>query len=184
MKTVTSLCLFCLALFPLRPLLADFVIVQKVDGMLQSGNMTVKIKDAKVRADVSGQMSTIIDGATGDSLTLMHAQKAYMKIPAERTKALVAQMQKLRAQPRELRSPSNSRPRVRRRRSTNMIARFSPGTRGGMNVTYWIAKDFPNFAQINAAMEKTQNAGVAAVGKGMLPGAADLPAWRSKRRCF
>jgi hypothetical protein len=49
-----------------------------------------------------------------------------------------------------------------------------------MNLTYWITKDFPNYAQINAAMEKTRNEGLTSVGKGMLPDAADLPGYPVK----
>ena len=52
--------------------------VYAIDGALQSGNMTIKIKDTKVRADVAMQMSTIMDGATGDTITLMHSQKSFM----------------------------------------------------------------------------------------------------------
>src|SRR5688500_115410 len=53
---------------------ADLVIVQKVESPQQSGNMTIKVKDAKARADIAAQISTITDGATGDTITLMHTQ--------------------------------------------------------------------------------------------------------------
>jgi hypothetical protein len=94
MKKVFALLVLSFASF--SAVRADYVIVQKVDGALQSGNMTIKIKDAKVRTDVAAEISTITDGASGDTITLMHGQKSFMKIPAERSKALVAQLQKLR----------------------------------------------------------------------------------------
>jgi Domain of unknown function (DUF4412) len=153
---------------------ADYVIVQKLDGALQSGNMTIKIKDTKVRADVAAQISTIMDSATGDSITLMHGQKSFMKMPAERTKALIAQMQKLQPGGAPAATPKLT-PTGKKEKVDKYDCEVFTWTNGGMNVTYWICKDFPNFAQINAAMAKMQNAGVGAVGKGILPGAAELP---------
>jgi hypothetical protein len=43
---------------------ADVVIIQQIDGMAQSGQMTIMVNGDKVRADVSPQISTITD-ATG-----------------------------------------------------------------------------------------------------------------------
>src|SRR5215210_7640566 len=73
---------------------ADMVIVQKVDGAGQSGEMTMKIKGDKVRTEVNPQISTITNATTGDVTTVMHEQKSYMTMPASSTKALMEQMQK------------------------------------------------------------------------------------------
>ena len=153
---------------------ADLVIVQKVESPLQSGNMTIKVKDAKARADIAAQISTITDGATGDTITLMHAQKSFMRMSAERSKALIAQMQKLQGggQPA---TPAKLTATGRKEKVDKYDCEVFTWSTGPANVTYWIARDFPNFAQVNAALEKTQNAGVSAVGKGMLPSAADFP---------
>jgi Domain of unknown function (DUF4412) len=164
-------------IFGLTAVRADYVIVEKIDGALQSGNMTIKIKDTKVRADVAAQMSTIMDGATGDTITLMHGQKSFMKMPADRAKALIAQMQKL--QPAGAPSAPATAPKLTPTGKKEKIDKYDcevfTWTTPAMNVTYWICKDFPNFAQINAAMAKMQNTGIGAVGKGVLPGATDLP---------
>jgi hypothetical protein len=77
---------------------ADFVVVQKVDGLgQQSGNITVKIKDGKARTELAPQISQLIDGDSGDTVTLMHGQKSFMKVSAAQTKALLEQMQKIQA---------------------------------------------------------------------------------------
>ena len=81
--------------FSLASARGDFVIEQKVDGLgQQSGNIVVKIKDTKVRAEIAPQISYIMDGATGDSITLMHAQKGYMKVSAAQGKTLMEQVKK------------------------------------------------------------------------------------------
>jgi hypothetical protein len=172
--------LFVLPFLSGAALQADYVIVQKVDGTLQSGNMTIKIKDAKVRTDVGTEISTLTDGVTGDTITLMHGQKSFMKIPAERSKALVAQLQKLRGGADNTGAPPKLTSTGKKEKVDKYDCEVFTWSAGGMNVTYWITKDFPNFAQINAAMEKTRNEGLTSVGKGVLPSAADLPGYPVK----
>ena len=155
---------------------ADLVIVQKVESPLQSGNMTIKVKDGKARADIAQQVSTITDGASGETITLMHGQKSYMRMSAERSKALLQQLQKLQgAQPGAAATPPKLTPTGRKEKIDKYDCEVFTWSTGPANVTYWIARDFPNFAQVNAALEKTQNAGINAVGKGMLPNSADFP---------
>jgi hypothetical protein len=155
---------------------ADLVIVQKIDSALQSGNMTIKVKDGKARADIAQQVSTITDGSTGETITLMHAQKSYMRMSAERSKALLQQLQKLQgAQPGAGATPPKLTPTGRKEKVDKYDCEVFTWSTGPANVTYWIAKDFPNYAQVNAALEKTQNAGLNAVAKGMLPNSADFP---------
>src|SRR2546428_7528634 len=73
---------------------ADLVIVQRGEGGSQTGEMTMKIKDDKARADLSPQISTIIDAATGDVTTLMHERKTFIRITAAAAKELGARMKK------------------------------------------------------------------------------------------
>jgi hypothetical protein len=175
MRSVPGFCF--VVIFAAAAAHADLVIVQKVESPLQSGNMTIKVKDAKARADIATQVSTITDGATGDTITLMHAQKSFMRMSAERSKALLAQMQKLQgtAQPGAAQTPPKLTPTGRKEKVDKYDCEVFTWSTGPANVTYWIARDCPNFAQVNAALDKTQNAGVSAVGKGMLPSSADFP---------
>ena len=155
---------------------ADLVIVQKVESPLQSGNMTIKVKEGKARADIAQQVSTITDGASGETITLMHEQKSYMRMSAERSKALLQQLQKLQgAQAGATTTPPKLTPTGRKEKIDKYDCEVFTWSTGPANVTYWIARDFPNFAQVNAALEKTQNARINAVGKGMLPNSADFP---------
>lgn len=98
---------------------ADMVIALKVEQPEQSMEMTMKIKGDKIRTDATPQVSTIMDTATGDMITIMRAQKNYMKISAEKTKAMMEQMKKCRdSRTRALRRPPRRkwRTRVKRKR--------------------------------------------------------------------
>ena len=152
---------------------ADFVIVQNVDGLgQQAGNITVKIKDMKTRAELSPQISYIIDGGTGESITLMHAQKSFMKVSAEQGKALMERMQKANGT-----GGTKSKPVATGQKETvgQWPTEIFTWSGGSLSVRYWVARDFPNTAAIQAAMDKAQAAGIGALGKGILPASSDFP---------
>lgn len=62
---------------------ADVTITQQIETPQspEPSVMEMKIKDGKVRTDVNPEMTAIFDSKTGDTLTLMHKQKAVLKIP-------------------------------------------------------------------------------------------------------
>ena len=99
------------------PLRADLVIVQHVDGSGQSGDQTIRIKGDKARADLAQQVSMITNGATGEVVTLMHAQRTFLKITAAQTKAMMEQMKKL--------QPNAEPPKLT---PTGIAARVPPST--------------------------------------------------------
>jgi uncharacterized protein DUF4412 len=76
-------CSICL-IFSAR---ADLTLVQKVDGVGQGGDMTIKIKGDKARIDASAKLTTIIDSKTGEIVNLMNDRKTVMRISAEKMKA-------------------------------------------------------------------------------------------------
>ena len=46
---------------------------------------------------------------------------------------------------------------------------------GFLNITYWIARDFPNYKSIAAQMEKVQAGSVSAMSKGVMPEMKEFP---------
>jgi hypothetical protein len=66
---------------------ADLIIVQKVEGSGQDGDITVKIKGDKERVDAPRQPTRIIDGKTGEITNLMDDRKSFAKISAAQIKA-------------------------------------------------------------------------------------------------
>src|SRR5213078_4936897 len=72
---------------------ADFTIVQKVEGQKVEGKssaneITLKLKDDKIRMEATPQMTMIVDGKTGDTITLMNAQKRIVRISGDKAKAI------------------------------------------------------------------------------------------------
>ena len=65
----------------------DYVIKEELENSGQVQQITLKIKDAKVREDIGGQNSAIIDSNTGETTLLLHSQKAFLKINPEQLKA-------------------------------------------------------------------------------------------------
>jgi Domain of unknown function (DUF4412) len=66
---------------------ADLTIVQRVDGVGQNGEVTVKIKGDKERIDAPSQPTRIIDGKTGEMTDLLNERKSFVRISADQMKA-------------------------------------------------------------------------------------------------
>ena len=152
MKTPGLRTLLAALLLIAAPLRADLVIVQHVDGSGQSGDQTIKIKGDKSRTDLAQQISMITNGASGELVTLMHAQKAFMKTSAAQTKAMMEQMKKLQpnAEPPKLTTTG------KKEKVGNYDCEVFTSNFGAISVTYWIAKDFPNYKAVLEQMEKMQ----------------------------
>ena len=160
-------------LFSLAAAHADFVIEQKVDGLgQQSGSIVVRIKETKARAELSPQISYIIDGASGESITLMHGQKAFMKVSAEQGAALMERMQKTEGAGSP---PAKPVATGQKENVGEWMAEIFTWSRGSLAVRYWVARDFPNAAAIQTAMDKARAGGLGALNKNLLPSNSDFP---------
>jgi hypothetical protein len=153
--------------------LADWVLVQRVEGGMQSGAMTVHIKEGKSRVDIADQLSTLTDGGSGDVITLLHGQKSYMKIPADRTRALLEKMQSLK--PDSGASSPKLVPAGRKETVEGRECEVFTWAGPGVSATYWVAKDYPKAADLAAAMEKNLSAGLAGLAGGLTPRPSDFP---------
>jgi hypothetical protein len=76
---------------------ADLTIVQRVEGAGPATEMTIKIKGEKARIDATPDLSTIIDGKTGEMINLMKDQKKVVRISPEKMKAAVDMVNKYEA---------------------------------------------------------------------------------------
>jgi hypothetical protein len=149
----------------------DLVIVQKVEEPGQSGEQTIKIHGDKARTDLAQTLSILTDGATGDSVTLMHAQRTYMKVPASQAKAMIEQVQKLRASA----EPAKLQTTGKHEKLGEYDCEIFTCNLGFLSVTYWIASGYPNYKGILAQMEKVQSGGISAMAKGLMPEVKDFP---------
>jgi hypothetical protein len=156
---------------------ADFVIQQKVEGGLQSGDMTMKIKGDKVRVDMAGpagDVSSILDMNTGDSTVLMHQQKMAMNMPAAQLKQTMERMKNQNG------NTNAAPPQLVDTGKTGMVGGYDAEIytwtnnrdAGGM---IWVSKTFPDYTKIKVQLDKLENSPVSQMSKGLAPDTSALP---------
>ena len=150
---------------------ADFTIVQKVEGKGEAKEIVLKIKGDKIRMEASPQVTMIVDGRTGDMITLMNAQKKIMRISGEKTKAIAEMATKYSGTTAE---------------KTKIVATGKKMTINGYEAEeyvaetkaftahYWIAPSFPNSAEIMKQLQAVVPAAWSDLAKGVMD-YRDLP---------
>lgn len=150
---------------------ADFTIVQKVESKGQSHQITLKIKGDKIRMEATPQMTMIVDGRTGDTLTLMNAQKKIVRISGDKAKAIAEMAAKY--------SGGNSvKPKLvatgKKMTIDNYEAEEYVAESKQFKAHYWIAPSFPNSAAVLKQLQAIVPAAWNDLAKGMID-YRDLP---------
>ena len=125
----------------------DLTIVQSVEGMGPVTQMTMKIKGDKARIDISPQITTIIDGKTGEMINLMRDQKMMVRMSAEKMKLAAEMVRKSRPQKEGAEKPklvATGKKETVNGFQTEQYVYDSPG----FKATYWIATNYPDGAVI------------------------------------
>jgi hypothetical protein len=159
---------------------ADLVLQQTVESAMINGTVTTQIKGDKIRVDMpatpQGAMSTIMDLNSGDSITLMHDQKAAMKVPGAQIKQMVENMKKARASAGTNAPPPQFVDTGKAEKVGSYNAEiYNWSSPDGANQTVWVTKDFPNYSDIKVQMDKLNNSPIAQISKGTAPDVSTLP---------
>ena len=181
--------IFLALVFAVGTARADFVIKQKVESPMMSGEVTMQIKGDKVRTDVPfglmgmGSMSTIADLNTGDTVMLMHKHKAAAKISGAQLKEQMAAVKK---QVEKAAVAGAAKPQAQDTGKTEKVGDYNPeiytwASTNGMKMTLWVAKDFPNYKQIQEQLKKLSELSPFGMGKSMGPDENTLPGMVVKR---
>jgi hypothetical protein len=169
MKAI-ALALSLLASFALSAR-GDFTIVQKVEGKGEAKEIVLKIKGDKIRMEASPKITMIVDGRTGEMVTLMNAQKKIVRISGDKTKAIAEMATKYSGTTSE---------------KTKIVATGKKMTILGYEAEeylaeskafkahYWIAPNFPNSAEIMKQLQAIIPAAWTDLAKGMMD-YRDLP---------
>jgi hypothetical protein len=152
---------------------ADLTLIQKVDAAGTTGEMTIKFKGAKVRIDPAPELSIITDSKTGDTVTLMHAEKKAMRISGDKMKAAAEMVKKFSAA-----SPTEQKAKLTplgRKETVNGMPSevFTADTAVG-KATYYIAMNYPDGPAIIQEMKAAQPSALANSGTN-IPDFRDLP---------
>lgn len=153
MKKLVILCLLlsCIRLY------ADMVITESVDMGGQTMSVTMKFKGTKIRMDATPEMSTITDTSTGDTLTIMHTQKAFMLMPGSQINAMREQLMKLKNPAAATGSPAE-KPKLVDTGKTEKVGNYN--TRiytmdtSSSKITFWVTKDIPNYEEALNQLKK------------------------------
>jgi hypothetical protein len=141
---------------------ADVITVEAMTNGSQTATITTKIKGDKSRTDISSQgadpgdtssTSIIADVDSGDIITLVHESKSFLKFSADKTKSLVDEMQKTKAN-------ALAAPKIidtgRAEKVGDYATEVYTAQTQTAKYTYWVAKDFPDFATLQDQMRKFQ----------------------------
>lgn len=158
------------------PAQADFTIVQKVEAKGASTEMTLKIKGDRIRMEAAPQMTMIVDARTGDTITLMNAQKKFIRISGDTTKAIAEMAAKYGGTTVE-------KPRFTATGKTKTINGFEAeeyvAETSTFKASYWIAPKFPDSAAILKQLQAVTPTAWNDLAKGVLD-YRDLPGFPLK----
>jgi hypothetical protein len=158
---------------------ADLTIIQKTEGTLNSGQLTLRIKGDKARTDIAPQITMLTEMSSGDSTTINHNAKTYMRIPG-------TEAAKLRAMAADLKPGATAdAPKLtntgRKEKIENRECEIFTWGVGNLQVTDWIARDYPNWQPILAELVRFQNAGLGAAAQPLMPALDQFPGMVMKR---
>ena len=136
-------CVLCAGFLTLQPARGDLTITQKVEGMGQSTENTARFKDGKTRVDTSPGSSLIMDLKTGETISLNHPQKSYLKISADLTRAAADSVGQAQAEHPDERSPLTAT--GKKEAVGPYAAEEYTCTVAGVKVALWLTRDLPDY---------------------------------------
>jgi hypothetical protein len=137
---------------------ADLIMQQQIITPTYNGVVTMKIKGTKIRTDMyAGQpqaLSSIADLNTGENILLLHTQKMYLKTPGQPMKQTKS--------PNAASQAPVPRPTGKNQKVGDYDTELYMWTNSrGITGTVWVAKNFPDYARIQAdyaLLDKTPGA--------------------------
>jgi len=160
-----------LVLFLSLSVRADFTIVQKVEAKGKTNEVTLKLKADKVRMEATPQMTMIVDGKNGDMITLMNAQKKFLRISGDKAQAIAELATKYGGNSSEKSKlvATGKKMTINGYEAEEYIAENKT-----LKARYWIAPSFPDSAAIMKQLQAVIPAAWNDMAKGMMD-YRDLP---------
>lgn len=159
------------------PVWADLTVIQKTEGVMNAGQLTLRIKGDKARADISPQITMITDLATGDTVSLNHNAKTMVRIPGtEATK-----MRELSAGLKPGAEPPKLTPTQRKEKVDNRDCEIFTWKVGELEVTDWIDPNYADWKVVLGELLRFQNAGLANSAQPLMPPLDQFPGMVMKR---
>jgi hypothetical protein len=164
---VRGLCLIVTA-FLLVAAHGDLTIVQKVEGSGSVKQITTKLKGDKARVEVSPEVTAIIDNKSGDMLSLMNTKKKFLRISADKSKAIAELANKYAGDPAGGTENSKLTPTGKKEMINGYEAEEYVRESPSLKESYWIALKYPDSAAIVKQLQAIIPAAWNDIAKGML----------------
>lgn len=129
---------------------ADWVIESSVESAKVTGVMTVKVKGDKVRMDIPngrlGEVTSILDTKTGDTLQIVHSRKVAMKMSGETIKQMITSAREKGGLKNV--EPAAITPTGEKEKVGDYDCDIYTWTNGAITKKYWVAKNHPQAAAL------------------------------------
>lgn len=170
------LLIFAVAMLLAQSARADLTLIQKIEGADSSAGkadqITIKMKGDKSRIETGQRISVIIDGRTGEMLTLIHDQKKIVRISGDRAKAMVEMAKRFQGSGSEQKAQLVDTGKKETLNGVETEIYTSDIPQG--KATYWVAPNYPNGAAILKQMQAIQPGQWSMAQNGM-PDLRDFP---------
>jgi|SRR5436190_2128335 len=146
----------------------DLTIVQKIEGSGSVRQITMKLKGDKARVEVSPELTTIMETRGGDILTLMNTKKKFVRISAEKSKAIAELASKYGKDASAPAEKSKLTPTGRKETINGYETEEYVRESSSMKESYWIALTYPDSAAIVKQLQAIAPTAWNDIAKGML----------------
>jgi hypothetical protein len=172
---------FALFVFVTTAIHADLFMQEQTVFDNQTNFDTTRIHGNKIREDTTGgeagDVSRIEDASTGDCILLLHRDKIFRKTSGAHIRERLEYFKKQYGET----SASDAAPKKladtgKSEKISGQDAKiFNWPVVDGSSMTYWIAKDFPDYKKIKADLAVTDQFRAQGLGKGLQPDLGKLP---------
>ena len=161
-----ALCLFVCAFVSVTAR-GDLTIVQSVEGSGSVRHITTKLKGDKARVEVSPEVTTIIDNKSGEMLNLMNGKRKFLRISADKSKAIAELASKYGGNPAGGTENAKLTPTGRKEMINGYEAEEYVRESPSLKESYWIALTYPDSAAIVKQLQAIIPAAWNEIAKGM-----------------
>jgi hypothetical protein len=135
----------------------DFLIKERFEQSDQSEEITLKIKGSKVRLDTGEETSALIDSGTGVTTLMIHPNKSLLKIGPEEIKQQTKALKEMLGQKLENPADVQLKPTGKKEKINGFDTEEYTTTFNGVEMSLFIAKQYPNYQKIVEALYQVQN---------------------------
>jgi uncharacterized protein DUF4412 len=136
---------------------ADYVIKERFEHSGQVQQITLKIKENKIRLDDGDSASAVVDSDTGLTTLLIHPNKAFLKISPEQVKEQTKALKEMLGQKLDDPADVQLKSTGKQEKINGFDTEEYTTTFNGIQMSIFIAKQYPSYQKIVGALYQAQN---------------------------